>query len=84
VLLVSAQGVLNSVRRSLSALDIEANDPEDILAAPVTVNGARRYVQGHRVNRIMRPWLVEHIDTLDAEDMARVDMVLATALGLEP
>jgi len=84
VVLVSAQGVLDSTRRQLIAVDVRDRDPGDILAVSIATAGEEpAWVLGNDTSRVFRHWLAEQVGRLTAEELSRLDTMLRLALGLD-
>jgi hypothetical protein len=72
VLAIAAPGVLDSRRRFVTGLTVEASHDGDPLTVPITVGGARRYVNTTRPKDLIRDWFVEYHDTLSRQEMEAV------------
>jgi mRNA interferase MazF len=79
VVIVSSDGINDSARPWLIASDILSEDPEDILTVPVDGHG---WVNAADLSRVYRPWLTEHVDTVDNATRERLDTALRAALDL--
>ncbi|HEV7755114.1 MAG TPA: hypothetical protein VGO94_04570 [Mycobacteriales bacterium] len=79
VVIVSSDGINDSARPWLIASDVHAEDPEDILTVPVDGHG---WVNAADLSRVYRPWLTEHVDTVDAATRERLDTAIRAALDL--
>ena len=79
MLLVSSDGINESPRPWLLAVELVDDDPGDILAVPVPDLG---WVDAGSISRAYRGWLSERLDQLSAETMDSIDSVLRAALDL--
>lgn len=79
VVIISSDGVNDSTRPWLLGAPIAAVDPQDILAVPI---GGHGWIQAHNLTRYYRPWLTEHVDTIDDQTRDRLDSALRAALDL--
>ena len=79
VAIVSSDGLNDSPRPWLIAADMHAEDPQDILAIPVTGHG---WVNAANLSRVYRAWLSQRVDMLDTVTMERLDSALRAALDL--
>ncbi len=79
VLIVSADGINNSVRRWVYGLEVVDRDSADILTVRLSEHW---WVNGTSLSRLWRDWLTERLGMIDAETQDGVDAMLRTALDL--
>ncbi|GIH97479.1 hypothetical protein HS048_35490 [Planomonospora sp. ID91781] len=72
MLVISAPGVLDSRRRFITGLTVLSTHDGDTLTVPITVGGARRYVNTTQPMRLIRDWFLEHHDVLSRQEMEAV------------
>ncbi|MFE7796769.1 MULTISPECIES: hypothetical protein [unclassified Nocardia] len=79
VVLISSDGINESTRQWLIAAEILDQDPQDILAVPVSRHG---WVHAGNIGRIYRGWLAERVDEMETEELERLDTALRAAMDL--
>ncbi|MCM6777245.1 hypothetical protein NDR87_27530 [Nocardia sp. CDC159] len=79
VVLISSDGINESPRPWLIAAEVEAADPDDILAVSIPGHG---WVHAGNLGRIYRGWLAERIGEVDAATVERLDTALRAAMDL--
>lgn len=79
ILIVSSDGINESSRPRIYAVEITDGDPQEILSVALADG---RWVQGLSLAFVRREWLVERPGTVDAERMEQVDAMLRGALDL--
>lgn len=79
VVLVSSDGINDSSRPWLLAVELSETDPGDILAVPVPGRG---WVTAGNISRVYRGWLTTRIDQIDSDTRDRLDGALRAALDL--
>jgi PemK-like, MazF-like toxin of type II toxin-antitoxin system len=79
VVIVSSDGINQSARPWLLAVEITDEDPEDILAVPIERHG---WILASNLFRVYRGWLRERIDELAQQEWDRLASVLRAALDL--
>jgi hypothetical protein len=72
MLVTSAAAVLESRRRFIIGLTVMSSHDGDTLTVPITVNGARRYVNCTQPMRLIRDWFLEHQDTISPQELEAV------------
>lgn len=79
LVIVSSDGINDSARTWLLAVEVVNDDPGDILAVHVPDLG---WVYAGSVSRAYRDWLTERLDQLAPETMESIDTALRAALDL--
>jgi mRNA interferase MazF len=79
VVLVSSDGINQSLRAWLIGAPITDEDPQDILAVPIDGHG---WMSAGNLTRLYRGWLRERVGQLDRETIDRLDSALRAALDL--
>lgn len=79
VVLISSDGINDSTRPWLLAVELTDRDPGDILAVPVPGHG---WVFAGNISRVYRAWLTERLDRVDSDTLDRLDGALRAALDL--
>ncbi|MFE5287699.1 hypothetical protein ACFRAQ_22255 [Nocardia sp. NPDC056611] len=79
IVLISSDGINESPRPWLIAAEVEAADPQDILAVPIPGHG---WVHAGNLGRIYRGWLAERVAEVDTETAERIDTALRAAMDL--
>ncbi|MTE14785.1 hypothetical protein [Nocardia aurantiaca] len=79
IILISSDGINESPRPWLIAAEVEAEDPQDILAVPIPGHG---WVHAGNLGRIYRGWLDERVAAVDSETAERIDTALRAAMDL--
>lgn len=72
MLVISAPGVVDSRRRFVTGLAVMSSHDGDTLTVPITVEGARRYVNTTQPQRLIRDWFLEHHGSLSPQEMGAV------------
>ncbi|AQZ62563.1 hypothetical protein BKM31_14835 [[Actinomadura] parvosata subsp. kistnae] len=72
MLVISAPGVVDSRRRFITGLTVMSSHDHDTLTVPITVEGARRYVNTTEPQRLIRDWFMEYHGTLSPQEMEAV------------
>jgi mRNA-degrading endonuclease toxin of MazEF toxin-antitoxin module len=79
VVIVSSDGINQSLRPWLLAAPVTPEDPQDILAVPVEDRG---WVSAGNPSRVYRGWLRERVGELDPPTLERLAAALRAALDL--
>ncbi len=79
VVIVSSDGINQSVRPWLLGAPVVVEDPQDILAVPIEDHG---WASAGNLTRLYRGWLRERIGRLDRETVDGLDAALRAALDL--
>lgn len=79
VVLLSSDGINQSARPWLLGAPIGRDDPEDILAVPITGHG---WVSAGQLSCYYRGWLTERVGAVGAVASERLDAALRAALDL--
>ena len=79
VVIVSSDGINDSVRPWLLGVVLRDHDPGDLLAIPV---GDARFAYAGDVARLYRAWVGDRMGVLDVATLARLDGALRAALDL--
>lgn len=77
-MIVSSDGINDSMRPWLIAADVHPDNPGDILAIAV----AEGWVNTANLSRVYRPWLTEQVGSLDSNAQEHLDTVLRAGLDL--
>ncbi|MEV4117080.1 hypothetical protein [Nonomuraea sp. NPDC049695] len=72
MLVISAPGVVDSRRRFITGLTVMSSHDGDTLTVPITVGGARRYVNATQPQRLIRDWFLEYHGSLSPQEMEAV------------
>ena len=72
MLVISAPGVVDSRRRFITGLTVMSSHDGDTLTVPITVEGARRYVNTTQPMRLIRDWFMEYHGDLSPQEMEAV------------
>lgn len=72
MLVISAPGVVDSRRRFVTGLSVLSASDGDTLTVPITVDGARRYVNTTQPQRLIRDWFLDHHGTLSPRELEAV------------
>lgn len=79
VVIVSSDGVNQSVRPWLLGAPVLPDDPGDILAVPVTGRG---WASAGNLTRVYRPWLGDPVGELEPEVLEQLSSALRAALDV--
>jgi hypothetical protein len=79
VLIVSADGINNSLRQWVYGLEVVDEDPHDILTVALP---GRIWVNGTSLSRLWRDWLTERIGSVEDEALESVNAMLRTAMDV--
>lgn len=79
VVIVSSDGINESVRPWLVGTDVVHTDPQDILSVELDT---RTWVSALYVTRLYRGWFTEQVGALESEAMDQLDVALRAALDL--
>lgn len=72
MVVTSAAAVCESRRRFLIGLTVMSSHDGDTLTVPITVGGARRYVNCTQPQRLIRDWFLHQEDTLSPSELEAV------------
>ncbi|GAA3144345.1 hypothetical protein GCM10010466_39330 [Planomonospora alba] len=72
MLVTSAAGICDSRRRFITGLTVLAAPDGDTLTVPITVGGARRYVNTTQPMRLIRDWFLEDHGTISPQELEAV------------
>jgi mRNA interferase MazF len=79
VVIVSSDGINQSIRPWLLAVEITEEDPQDILTVPIENHG---WLLASNLSRVYRGWLRERVDALAQQERDRLASALRAALDL--